>query len=232
MFAVKSILAVTVFCTLTACGGGGGGSGTPVSTGPIASTNAFNLQSGFTALVSAGYSKTFTLTGSCAGSLSITEGPATTATTFEGNTAISSTRSTTMTLANCTPASASATSIQYYDSNYMPKGSQVQGGDYAVYTAPLTISTAAKVGDVVVVGTANLYTSSAKTTSTGRVDETYVMEADTATTAIINFIDKTYDSSNTLLSTEQDRYRVAANGSLTPLSVDVQLTSGLHIVGN
>lgn len=116
----------------------------------------------------------------------------------------------------------------------MPRGYAVQGGNYGVYASPVIISTAAKVGDVVIVGTENLYTSSAKTTSAGHVDETYVVEPDTATTAIVNLIDKTYDSSNVLISTEQDRYRVAANGALTPISLDLQYANGstTHFVGN
>src|SRR5436309_1513447 len=51
---------------------------------------------------------------------------------------------------------------------------------------------------------------------------TYAIEADTATTAILNVIVKTYDTSNALQVTQQSRYRVAADGSLTVLTIDVQ----------
>jgi hypothetical protein len=227
-----TLIAAAAAFMLAACGGGGGG--TTATTGPIASINTFNLQSGYASLVSSGFSKTFSISGSCAGTLTLTRGPATTAATFEGVAANSGTSATTLTFTNCTPSSIAATSIQYYDSNYLPKGYSVQGGNYGVYVSTPVISSAAKVGDVVVVGTTNLYTNSTKATGAGHADATYVVEPDTATTAIINLIDKTYNSSNVLTSTEQDRYRVAANGALTPLSVDIQYSNGstTHLVGN
>jgi hypothetical protein len=53
-----------------------------------------------------------------------------------------------------------------------------------------------------------------------------VIEADTATTAIANLISKKYNASNVLTSTEQDRYRIAADGSLTLISIDIQYANG------
>ena len=60
------------------------------------------------------------------------------------------------------------------------------------------------------------------------------MEADTATTAILNLITKTYNTSGILTLTEQDRYRVAADGTLTFISFDLQRsgTSTLRLTGN
>ena len=219
---IGTLAALVAITLLAACGGGGGGGGTSTPTGPIASTNTFNLQSGYAALVSTGYTKTFSISGTCSGSFTLTRGAATTATTFEGSAANLGTSASTLTLTNCTPSSTASTSIQYYDSSYLPRGYSIQGGDYAVYASTPVISSAAKVGDVVVVGTINLYTNSTKTTSAGHVDVTYVVEPETSTTAILNLIEKAYNSSNVLTSTEQDRYRVAANGALTPLSLDVQ----------
>jgi hypothetical protein len=229
---IKTLAAFAASLILVACGGGGGG--TTATTGPVASTNTFNLQSGYISLVSAGFTKTFSISGTCAGSLILTRGAATTSTTFEGAPAISGTSASTLAFTNCTPSSVAATSIQYYDSGYLPKGYLVQGGNYAVYAAAPVISSAAKVGDVVVVGTINLYTDNTKTTSAGRSDVTYVVEPDTATTAIVNLIEKTYNSSNVLTYTEQDRYKVAANGALTPYSLDIQYANGstTHLVGN
>ena len=229
----KIILAVTTLSSLVACGGGGGG-GSTAPTGPVASTNTFNIKSGYSALVSAGYNKTFTLSGSCTGSFVINQGAASTSTTFNGSPSVSGTRLSTITLSNCTPALISETSTNYYDSSYSPLGYAYQGGNYAKYATPVTIPTAAKVGDVVILGTISLFTDAAFTIPNGHVDETYVMEADTATTAIINITDKTYNTSNVLTSTEQDRYKVAADGTLTPYSLDVQYANGstTHLIGN
>ena len=230
---LQIVFAVVLAAGLIGCGGGGGGGATTASA-PVASTNAFNIKSGYVTLESNGYTKTFAISGTCAGTLTITSGAINTATTFEGVSAISGTRQTSLNLTNCTPSSISDTTIRYFDSNYMPLGSSVQGGEYIVYAGTPNVSTAARVGDVVVVGSANSYTDSTKTTSAGRTDYTYVMEPETATTAILNLIGKNYNASNVLTSTEQDRYRVAANGALTPISLDIQYSNGstTHLIGN
>ena len=225
----KILLLITVTLAFTACGGGGGGGG---STDPVVSTNSFNLQSAYVALISGGWSKTFTISGTCAGSFAITAGAVTTATTFESAFALSGTEVSTITLSNCTPASAADTETKYHDSNYMPLGYSVQGGKYAVYTATPTLPTTVRVGDTAVIGTLNRYTNSTKSTGAGTQTESFVVEADTATTAIINVISKYYSSSNVLTSTEQDRYRIDANNRLTPISLDVTYSSGTHIIGN
>lgn len=66
------------------------------------------------------------------------------------------------------------------------------------------------------------FTDSGKSTSIGREDVSHVIEADTATTAIVHLVYKDYDPSNVLQSTEQDRYRMAASGTLSLISVDLQ----------
>ncbi len=223
----KTILAATTLALVAACGGGGGGG----AGGPVASTNTFNVQSGYQRLASAGWNKTFNVTGSCTGTLTVTAAPATTATTFEGSSALSGNEVSSFSWAGCTPASGSTTIVRYFDSNHLPLGYSESGG-YGVYVSTPNIPSAAKVNDVVIVGTINKYTSSAKTTPNGREDVTLVMEADTATTAIANMIYKTYDSSGTLTLTEQDRFRVAADGSLVPISLDVQFSTGERIFGH
>lgn len=60
----------------------------------------------------------------------------------------------------------------------------------------------------------------------------YVVEADTLSTAIVNVIAKDYDTSNQLILTQQSRYRIAADGKLTSTSIDAQYstTSTSHFV--
>lgn len=107
-------------------------------------------------------------------------------------------------------------------------------GNYGVWASPAVLPTTAKVGDVAIVGTINEFSNSSKTTSTGRQEISYVIEADTATTAIANVISKSYNSTDTLTSTEQDRYRVAADGTLTLISMDIQYSNGsnTHLLMN
>lgn len=219
----------TVLC---ACGGGGGGGGG--SSGPVTSTNTFDVKSGWVRLIANGFTKNLTISGTCTGTYSTTNTPATTGTTFEGTAALSSTSVDTMTLTNCTPASTVNTETDYYDSNYMPVGYSVLGDEYAVWTTMATLPTAAKVGDASVIGSANIYSNNTKSIRTGKQDATLVIEADTSTTAIANIVLKYYTAADVLKQTQQRRFRVAPDGSLTLISIDVQFANGstTHLVMN
>lgn len=227
----KLVLVISSVALLSACGGGSGGTVAP--SGPVASVNAFNIKAGYTALVVGGFTTTLTISGSCSGTFTLTTGRANTAATFEAVTGFSGVSVGGFSFTNCTPASVFSTTTNYYDSNYMPLGSS-STDLYGKYLTPPIIPTAAHVGDVGLVGTKTYYTNSTKTTGDGREDTSYVMEADTATTAIINLISKAYNQAGTLLVTEQDRYRVAADGTLTLFAIDFQFANGsrTHLVGN
>lgn len=56
--------------------------------------------------------------------------------------------------------------------------------------------------------------------------QSYVVETDTATSAIVNLIAKNYNAAGTLTATEQTRYRIASTGALTPTSTDIQAANG------
>ncbi len=60
----------------------------------------------------------------------------------------------------------------------------------------------------------------------------YVVEADTATTAIINLVTTVYSATGTLTGTEQDRYRITSTGALTPVTTDIQYAGAslMHLV--
>ena len=227
----KLLTATALFSLLSACGGGGGGGGSATTT--VASTNAFDVSSGYRRLISPGFQKTCTVGGDCSGSLAITSAPATTPATFEGTNGVSSVTVAITTLTNCTPASSSSTDIRYYDTNYVPLGTS-STNEYAVDIGTPTLPSNARVGDAGIAGSAKTYTNNTKATPTGRDDTSYVIEADTATTAILNLITKSYNASGILTVTEQNRYRVAADGTLTFLSFDLQRsgTSTLRLTGN
>ena len=221
--------ALLIGALLAACGGGGGSS-SGGSTGPVTSPNAFPLASGWQSLVASGQTVRFNSSGTCNGTFSNISAPANVSTTFEGQPALSGVSVISYSFTNCTPSSAVSTETRYYDTNYIPKGISIQGGNYGVYASTPTIPATVHVGDAGVIGTINLYTTSAKTTSAGRIDESYVIESDTATTAIVNVIDKVYNTSGVLTSTEQDRYRMQANGALTAISYDILYSSGTHLI--
>ena len=216
------------------CGGGGGGAAAP--SGPVTSTLSFPLQSGYKTTVANGLSKSFTISGTCSGTGNRAQAPATTAATFEGVAGFSAASSITMSLTNCTPASIAQSSTSYWDSNYVPHGfntgaSSVKA-NYGVYLTPPSIPTSVTVGGTGVIGTETLYTDSTKATGYGTSAISYIIEADTSTTAIVNLISNTYNTGNTLLWTEQARYRITSTGALTPVSADIQYANGstTHLV--
>jgi hypothetical protein len=109
--------------------------------------------------------------------------------------------------------------------NLTPIGIVTPGSEYEKFQAlPTALPATAKVGDTASYGTLLSYTDSTKTTSTGSRVISYVVESDTSTTAIVNLISKSYDTSNRLLFTQQSRYRIGASGPLTPISIEIQST--------
>ena len=226
----RTVLALSASLVLLAACGGGGDSST--ASGPVTSTLSFPLQSGYRSLTANGSSNNFTVSGSCTGTGTRTVGAANTTTTFEGATALSAANTLTMSLVGCTPSSSGATSTNYYDTNYIPRGFSAVGVNYGVYLTAPTVPNNIMVGNTGTIGTQTLYTNSSKTVSNGTDVSSYVIEPDTADTAIINLISRIYNASGTLTSTEQDRYRINAAGTLTPVSADIQYsnTSTTHLV--
>jgi hypothetical protein len=237
-------LVASAALSLVGCGGGGGSSAGATSPAVVSSTATFQLRSvanafrasgfGTTNFTANGTTATANTDGNCTGSLSYTSGGASTATTFEGQPALSGTSVSTMSFTNCTPASITSTSFSYYDTSYVALGSVNQdGSNYCVVTSPTALPLTFRVGDTGVLPQELCFTSSSKATADGRLDRSYVVEADTADSAIVNIISKNYNSSNQLLFTGQERIRFYAN-SATPqrVSIDIQYvtTSTIHLV--
>jgi len=239
MRAQRLLIGVVAALLVSACGGGGGSAGTAAGGGgggggTVTSTATFNVRSGYQARVTAGATDNYTVSGTCAGTAQIVNG-ATGATTFEGAAALSATQTATVNFTNCTPSVSTAAGTNFFDSNYALLGSTVTGVEYAKFTSgstPAALPTGAKVGDTGALSSLTTYTDATKTTVTGSRTVSYAIEADTATTAVLNVIVKTFDTSNALQVTQQSRYRVAADGSLTVLTIDVQYSgvSTAHLV--
>jgi hypothetical protein len=212
---------------VVACGGGGSDAGAPTAT-----TTAFPLLAGYKAFTAAGGTNNYMVTGSCNGSATATDSVAV-ASTFEGVDGYATTSTKTLNLTNCTPATSTTSGTTYYDSNYTPLGSSAPSGDYTkVVTLPPPLPSSVKVGDAGVLANFTAYTDSTKTMVTGSSIFSYVIEADTASTAIVNVINRDYDTANNLLLTQQARYRIASDGKLTSITIDLQFstTSTLHIL--
>jgi hypothetical protein len=229
---LKKFLLIASLATslLVGCGGGGGSGG---SSGPIASTLTFPVKSADAALTASGYTKNWTISGTCSGTAIDTTGAAAGSATFNNTSGLlSATNVTTMNFTNCVPSPSTSTATQYWDTNYVPVGINVSGGTYSVFLAPPTVPATATVGATGVIGTITRYTDSTTAVLAGHADFSYVVEADTANTAIVNIIMKDYNAVGTLTSTQQSRYRVATTGPLVPVSIDVQLSNGstTHLV--
>jgi hypothetical protein len=214
---------------LSGCGGGGGDSSavTPAVT-------LFALQAGYMAGAGRASAGTETISGSCSGLLTFSNTAASPA-TFEGTPALAVSGSSTITLTNCTPASNTSSSISYYDSNYTPLGHSYSSGTYGKFlTAPSSLPASVKVGDTAISGTETIYTDSTKSTVQGQRVRSYLIEADgtSTSTAIANLILKDFNASNQLLLTQQQRYRMATNGTLNYLNSDLQYstTSSVHLI--
>lgn len=217
---------------LSGCGGGGGSA----PSGPIASTLSFPYKAGYQANVVNGFSKNFTISGTCSGTGNKTSAPATTAATFEGVSGFSAAQTITMSFTNCTPTSNAQSWTTYWDSNYVPHGFNTgvssMDPNYGVFLTAPFVPTSVMVGGTGIVGTETSYTDSTKAIGYGTTVYSYVIATDTATTAIVNVISNTYDTGNTLLWTEQDRSRITSTGVLTPISTDIQYANGstTHLV--
>jgi outer membrane protein assembly factor BamB len=230
-FLARQIKLVFVGClvavVLASCGGGGSGGGT----GPVTSTLQFPLKSGMAASDQQSGSRDFSVSGTCSGTANITSSAPVPA-TFETVTGVSVQSTVSMNLPNCNPSYLYGNVTDYYDSNYNPLGTIDSSGNYGVYTTPPAIPVSVKVGDAGTIGTKKYFTDNTKIFLVSRDEISYVIEPDTANTAIVNMIDKSYDPSGMLTSTEQDRSRIKADGTMYPVSADLQYANGstTHLV--
>lgn len=227
MKSIKMIAALCMAASLAACGGGGGDGDTQST-----SSLTFNLESAYKALVASGQTVNFKITASnsCTGTATITSSPANTSTTFEGQAAVASTTVYNFSYTNCTPATISETTVNYYSTNYLPLGSEDQGEDYTVVNGTINIPAAVRVGDAGVLGSMTRYTDNTKSTVDGSIQLSYAVESDTSTTALVTVATKSYNASNVLEGTQLTKYRIDSSSKLTAQSITIQYANGINVV--
>lgn len=211
---IKTLVAVSTLALMTACGGGGGGG----SSGPVASTDTFPLTTILANSLQSS-SNSFTVSGTSSGTAITGSGSATrgslSAGTFEG--AAAQQRTTTVTgsiTANGTTVPLNSSSVSWVDSNNVPLG-ESGGTDYIVVTGTPTIPATVRVNDTGTLYTANRYSNSTKSVLRGTLTVTYVVEADTASTALLTLIRTEKDNSSTTTSTDSAQVRITPAGGLT-----------------
>lgn len=204
---IKLILATASVALLAACGGGGGGG----SSAPVASTQTFDLRAAYVALYTTPSSNQFTINGTIEGTSVTGSGTATAGSvssgTFEGLASLQRSQTISGTLSgNGQTIPLTVTSTDWTDSNYVPRGST--GDEYEVVSGTPTIPTTARVNDTGMLFTAITYPDNRKQYRTGTVDVSYVVEADTATTALVKLIRTYRDTGSTITDISAATFRI------------------------
>lgn len=216
---------------LAGCGGGGGGGDDP----PLTSTQSFPLQTGYKNNVANGQSVSYVISGSCTGNASYFRSPATNNPAgFEGVVPSLQVTST----SNISYSSACANTVSpdpgansttlYYDSNYNYLGS-TEASYYSYMDLPLVaVPMSVTVGQSGALGKENIDTDNTKTLHLGYTEGSYAVTADTATTAIITETIQVYRADPAspgnyyLATTRKEKSRISTDGTLTPVSIEIQ----------
>ena len=220
---------MSVLAFLTACGGG------DETTVPVASTSTFNLHAAYKNLNASSGSYKFNITGTyganpISGSGAAVVGTVSTG-TFEGRSALQKTITGIGSFtANKLTIPLAQSSISWMDTNYMLLG--VSGGpEYIVVDGYASIPTAAKINNTGTFFTGKRYTTSAKTTLLGTQTVTYVVEADTSTTALLTLINVDKNNAGTTTSTSINQYRITTSNTITPLkATSVDNINGITLI--
>ena len=234
------LITIAATFVLSACGGGGGDGGSSTDTAPVVvvppvvnptqpALSTYSLQTAYAALVKAGSTVNYAVTGSCSGTASFAATPAS-STTFNGVAAQQVTNTSTLSLTNC--VGNSATTQSYYDSSFNLLGNATTAANsYGFVDGTAVLPAAATVGSSGNFGTLKVYSDSAKATQVGTIVLSYALATETSTTELFTLTSKSYNLSNTLLQTQAQTYRVQANGTLKPLSIDLLAVSpASHLV--
>jgi hypothetical protein len=217
---LKLLTATAVFSLLSACGGGGGG-----VSGPIASSESFSLVKLWTNMLTTPSTNNVTISGTVNGAPATGSGTNTfsglSAGTFEGMPAQKQTQTFAVSLVtNGQTIPINERFDTWVDSNYAPKGES--GGDnYVVITVVGTLPTAARVNDTGTLYTANRYANSTKATLLGTRTATYVIEADTASTALASLVIEDKNTSNVTINKSTAQLRITPNGTFTRIKESI-----------
>lgn len=231
-FSVKTLVALSTSALLVACGGGGGSSGG--SSGPVVSTDTFQLKTAYNNILWNTSPSSFTLSGSviAAGSTYQVSGSGTVSrgsllsSSFEGKPGYSKYYSTsgTVTVNGVTrPANASYT--DYVDLNYVPLGMS-GSSEYMVVTSANQVPVTAKVNDSGTWYQGNRYLNSSKITLLGTRVVSYAMLPDTANTAILSVVITDKDKQGKTTYTDTNRYRMTPAGVVTLLTEQAVIDDG------
>jgi hypothetical protein len=215
---IKLLIATTALLMVAACGGGGSSTGAGITS----STEIFQVRNAFTSYVTNTSTYNGTLSGTVSGSpisgtFQINQGALVT-TTFEGIAALRKPFSSTLNFTlNGQSRQLQSSDSEFYREDYLPLG-KTSDDSYEVVVGNTAIPTTARVGDSGDLYVQTIYSSSAKNTITGRVFLSFVLEPDTATTAILKLIEVEKNPSNVVESTATVSFRITPAGQITRIA--------------
>lgn len=186
--------------------------------------NSFDLKTARQNRLLKGFSKTFNITGDCLGTFSISDSPAV-KTVWNGQSVYAVGTTEIVNNPNCSlGTSGTQTSITYYDLNFVELAKTHSDGSFSEFVKT-SQPTSVKVGDTGTLGTWNHWNSTSKSQFYERDVHSYVVEPDSATSVIVNVIDRTYDSNNAFRITSQIRYRLSASGEFDLSNVTIDFAN-------
>lgn len=236
---VHAVVAGLCALALGGCGGGGGGSSTPTTVMPPAGTT-FPLGTAVAQLFTTGYQKTAVVSGTASsggasypvgGSVTLTDGAVGAATTFAGQTALTSTTTVTGSVTVNGQTLNLATSEQdYVTTSYAPLG-YTSSTAYCVAPSPGVYPAQVSVGQTGTIGTYKCYTDSTMAVPTGTETLSYVVKAaNSTTTAEVSIIDSFVNTANQQTSSGSSNYLIDTAGAVSLLSVAVlEQVSGITL---
>ena len=210
----KLLTATALFSLLSACGGGGGG-----VSGPVASSESFSLVKLWANMLTTPSTNKITITGTTKDGAVTGSGTNTlsglSAGTFEGMPAQKQTQTIAVSLVlNGQTFPVNEKIDNWVDSNNTPKG-ESGGDDYIVVTTLGNLPTAARINDTGTAYTANRYADSTKAVLRGTRTVSYVLEADTASTALVSLIIEDKNTSNVTTGKFTQQLRITPTGTFT-----------------
>lgn len=235
------LLALTL--TLSGCGASDDDWANKDPSAKVASTQIFDIAQTWTNFNLDPQTASMTISGSCTGTLILTNTSAMTVSgAYRYNQNIVNRRYNTCVAPFVTTVSTYST-VAYFDySTAVPLLKNVRytyGTTTNVWRSPADFPSAAKVGDSGLIGVIDNYTTASPVTKAGIEEWTYAIEMDTASSVVLNLIVKAYNTTTSttatdylsapVVQTEQYRYRVGPSNTMKMLSYDIEKSTGFKL---
>jgi hypothetical protein len=234
---------LSALLTLSGCGSSGEDWASKDPSALATSTNSFDIAAAWTQLNLTPNTKQMSTSGTCSGTFIISN----TAATYVSSTDLYNFTTINGLYQRCSPEFANWQGLQYYNSVHYFKYQNFKLSNFLynyqgapnIWRAPANFPFSAKVGDSGLIGVLDNYTNANQTTKAGVEEWRYVIEQNTATTVVFNLIVNAYDTTTSstatdylsapIIQTEQYRYVVTANNTMTLRSYDVERPDGFKI---